>query len=51
MNETLLNSAYKVRSKTSYKEIIFYYGSKKFTQDVLRKNTDWTLKQIGMNGE
>ena len=51
MNETLLNSAYKVRSKTNYKEIIFYYGSKKFTQDVLRKNTDWTLKQIGMNGE
>ena len=31
MNKVLLNLAYKMLSKTSYKEIIFYHRSKKLT--------------------
>lgn len=40
---TLLKLAYKVHSKTSCKEIIFFYGSRKFTQYILHENTYWTL--------
>ena len=47
MNETLLNSADKVLSKTNYKEIVCY-GSKKFTQGILLKNTDSTFEHFGM---
>ena len=46
-----LNLTYKVLSKTSSKEIVFFYGSKMFTQDILRKNADWTLEHFEMNGE
>ena len=29
----------------SYNEIVLYYGSKRFTQDILRKNTYGTLDE------
>ena len=34
-----LNLKYKKLSKTSHKDIVFFYGSKKFILDLLPKNT------------